>query len=82
MQRALGEGTSPEIEGVGFSDGLLSEALFLSRCGGRAVRPVRLMRRVGQRIERNVSALATQPEVAERTLGDAGRLFEAIDQVR
>jgi hypothetical protein len=44
-------------------------------CHPRAVRS-------GQRIKRYVVFLAAQPEIAEGTLGDPGRQFKAIDQVR
>ena len=42
----------------------------------------RLLRRFGQRIERQVGAFAAQPEIAERPFVDARRQLEAIDQVR
>ena len=39
-------------------------------------------RRLGQRIKREIGALAAQPQVPKRPFGDSGRQFETIDQIR
>ena len=43
-------------------------------------RPARA-RRLRQRVEREVGALAAQPKIAKRAFGDSRRQFEAIDQL-
>src|ERR1700677_2159911 len=40
-----------------------------------------LLRRFRQRVEREVGALAAQPQIAKRASGDSARQFEAIDQI-